>query len=153
MEKAREIAHQISLTDELTQAYSRRLFFELAAEELTRAKRYQRPFAIILLDIDHLAQINQTYGHLGGDHVLRFCSEACQSNLRVQDIFARYGGEEFVLVLPETDLEGTLTMAERIRRQIETHVFVWESQIIQVTISLGVAILKRALHHLRNSFA
>lgn len=144
IEKTREIAHQLSITDELTQAYSRRLFFELATEELTRAHRYHRPFAIILLDIDHLAQINQTYGHLGGDHVLRFCSDACQNRLRTQDIFARYGGGQFVLVLPETDLDGTVTMAERIRSQIEAHIFVWSDQIIPVTISLGIATLQES---------
>jgi diguanylate cyclase (GGDEF)-like protein len=92
-----------------------------------------------MIDIDHFKQINDNFGHLAGDHVLKQLASAIKTRIRREDVFARYGGEEFAIILPEIDLAGAVTTAEKVRKVIEKQKFLFEDQQIPVTISLGVA--------------
>lgn len=134
-----EEVFRLSTTDGLTQVWNRRYFMEQLARELSRARRYKRPMSLILLDIDHFKRINDRYGHLAGDHVLKQLATALRNNLRQDDIVGRFGGEEFTVLLPEIDREGALQLAEKLRRLIEGTRFPFEQDAIEVTISLGVA--------------
>ncbi|MCX8024068.1 MAG: diguanylate cyclase [Thermanaerothrix sp.] len=128
----------LAITDELTQVYNRRYALQLAEREIERARRYQRPLAMILADIDHFKLVNDTYGHLAGDEVLRDLAQRCRRQLRDFDVLGRYGGEEFLVVLPEADAEAALGVAERLRRAVAETPFNGGAHHIQVTLSLGV---------------
>jgi diguanylate cyclase (GGDEF)-like protein len=133
---------ELATIDDLTQLYNRRYFFERFNQEMERAKRYQRPFSCIIMDIDHFKQVNDTYGHLTGDQVLMDIAKILKKNCRRSDLAGRYGGEELILLLPETDSPGAMIIAERIRDMIEQHQTVnGRGESIQVTVSLGVASL------------
>lgn len=108
----------LAITDPLTDCYNRRYFFEAAHREFERARRYNLPLTLILLDLDYFKAVNDTYGHLAGDAVLMEVARRCRQNLREVDILARYGGEEFVILLPLTPLEGGRQLAERLREAI-----------------------------------
>ena len=126
--------------DLVTEIYNRRGLFELGERELDRSKRYGRPLAAMMLDIDHFKRVNDTYGHPIGDLVLKELAQRLKSNLRTIDILARYGGEEFVILLPETTLEGAVEVAERLREVVAQDVFLKDSLSLEITISLGIAI-------------
>ena len=126
-------------TDSLTNLFNRRYFFQRAAEEWHKAQRYERCFTIILFDIDLFKHINDTYGHVIGDQALCAMAELTLTTVRQVDIISRYGGEEFAVLLPETDLEGAYVIAERLRTTIADHLFEIEGQLLQITISVGVA--------------
>jgi diguanylate cyclase (GGDEF)-like protein len=129
---------ELAIRDELTQAFNRRHWIELAETELARAKRYGQSFSVILLDIDHFKGVNDTHGHLAGDSVLRELSSACIRQSRQVDAFARYGGEEFIFLLPQSDKTHARLFAERIRKTLaETH-FCYNQIEIRITVSLGV---------------
>ena len=106
---------QIALTDHLTGALSRRAWTERAQTEVARARRYGRPLALAILDIDKFKRINDVYGHPAGDIVIRHIAEICTVALRQSDLFGRFGGEEFVLMMPETGCDEALAAVERIR--------------------------------------
>ncbi|TAK90583.1 MAG: diguanylate cyclase [Burkholderiaceae bacterium] len=108
---------ELSITDALTGLYNSRHFWEQLNLEMERAQRYGTPLSLILLDVDHFKQLNDTYGHLVGDHVLGTLGSVIRRNLRSPDSAYRYGGEEFALILPETSLEGALATAERLRTE------------------------------------
>ncbi len=127
---------ELSITDFLTQIYNRRHFMELFDLEFSRTKRYGLSLAVMIFDIDNFKKINDTYGHLQGDRVLRDISSLVKAEIRTHDVFARYGGEEFILMLPQTAIEGAKLVAEKIRRKIEFHSF---DKIDKLTISIGVA--------------
>jgi len=134
----KQVQH-LAITDPLTGLNNRRYFFEAARRELERARRYQSPLSLIMVDIDHFKRVNDTHGHQAGDRVLVGVTNRCREKLREVDICARYGGEEFVFLLPETDLEGAQQVAERLRAVVnDTPIEAGEKQI-SVTISLGVA--------------
>jgi hypothetical protein len=136
---AAQLEH-LARTDELTQAYNRRFFMQELEKEISRATRYDRPLAVITLDLDHFKDVNDTYGHAAGDSVLQTLSAACRSTLRSQDLFARLGGEEFAILLPETGLEEATQAAERIRVLVqELEVTAEDGQLMRFTASLGVA--------------
>jgi len=139
LREANERLRRLAFRDGLTGLYNHRYFQELMDRELSRAARYGRPFSLILFDIDHFKRVNDTYGHLRGDIVLRAVSATVMRLTRESDIAARYGGEEFAVILPETDLKGGAVLAERLRREIERMVIPAEGEAIRVTISLGVA--------------
>ena len=128
---------QLATTDSLTGIFNRRHFFALARGEVERSRRYQYPLSLIMLDIDHFKQVNDTYGHATGDMILQQIAQRCRKNLRETDIFGRYGGEEFVVLLPLTDLENARLVAERLR--LEAAEVGREANVEGVTISLGVA--------------
>ena len=124
--------------DSLTGIYNRRFFTSRLKEEFERHRRYNRPISMLMIDIDHFKSVNDTYGHLCGDFLLKSVCGTIQSALRRVDILARFGGEEFCCLLPETTFESSLITAERIRSQVETAFYTYEGQTIPVTVSIGV---------------
>lgn len=132
--------------DVLTSAFNRRHVEGQLLVEFGTAKRYNRPFSVLMMDIDFFKKINDTYGHPAGDEVLRKVSKIIQFELRTSDIMGRYGGEEFIALLPETDHTGTLIVAERIREKIESAVIAFEDKTIRCTISLGISYFRSGLN-------
>ncbi len=130
---------KLASTDPLTGAFNRREFKSLAEQEGIRSQRYNRPLAIMMLDIDHFKDLNDTYGHAAGDVGLQTFTAACTSALRNMDILGRWGGEEFVVLLPETEIEGAIVIAERLRQVVEESSFVSGPNKISFTVSIGVA--------------
>lgn len=126
--------------DALTGAFSKGALLEKGPEAIKRSEVLTEPMSVITFDIDHFKKINDTYGHPGGDYVLRELGLLVQSKLvRSNDYFARYGGEEFVLILQATPIKTANDVAERIRQTIEAHPFRFNEQDFKVTISIGVA--------------
>jgi two-component system, cell cycle response regulator len=136
-----EEIYRLTTVDGLTQVYNKRYFLETLEREIGRAQRYRRDLSLILFDIDHFKPINDTYGHLAGDHVLKQLAAVIKSRIRREDILSRYGGEEFAIVLPEIDHYNALQFAEKIRRLTEKAVFRFEDTDIPITVSVGVASL------------
>ncbi len=134
-----EEIYRLTIIDGLTQVHNKRYLLEFLEREMARAQRHQRSLSLVLFDIDHFKKINDTYGHLAGDYVLREMASALKSRIRKEECFARYGGEEFALVLPETGHENTVFLADKLRKIIEQHQFVFEGKRIGVTFSAGVA--------------
>jgi diguanylate cyclase (GGDEF)-like protein len=131
--------HNVAMQDALTELPNRRYFDEVIARELARARRHSRTLVMLMADIDHFKQINDTYGHVAGDMVLREFARLLRPRVRTSEFFARYGGEEFAFVLPESDLEGAMIFAEAVRRKVEVHVFLHGDKAIPVTVSIGGA--------------
>jgi diguanylate cyclase (GGDEF)-like protein/PAS domain S-box-containing protein len=130
---------RLSMTDSLTELYNRRGLFIVGSREIERSRRFNRPLAAILLDIDHFKPINDTYGHVVGDQVLIELAKALQGMLRRIDVLARYGGEEFAILLPESDMRSARELSERIRKTIEGSSFPTSVGDIKITVSLGIA--------------
>ena len=127
-------------TDPLTHLLNRRALTIRLVAELERVRRYNSPLTMLMVDLDHFKRVNDTYGHLVGDEVLRGISEILQRSVRTVDMVARYGGEEFVVVLPETGEQGAVVFAERIRERVEEHRFdAQRSEGAKVTVSIGVS--------------
>ncbi len=131
---------RLATLDSLTEAYNRRTFMELAERELARSRRARLPLGLMILDLDHFKQVNDNHGHLAGDAVLREIKSIADASLRQQDIFGRFGGEEFCVLTPDTDLEGTHILAERLRAAIEKHsIKLPDGKILNITASIGVS--------------
>jgi diguanylate cyclase (GGDEF)-like protein len=128
---------QLAIRDELTGAYNRRFLMETLARERSRADRLSATFCVCVIDLDHFKSINDAHGHAAGDAVLRQLPAVAASSLRSNDVFGRYGGEEFLAILPDTDLQGARTVAERMRAAIETTAFPGIGR--QVTLTAGIA--------------
>ena len=127
-------------TDPLTHLLNRRALTIRLVAELERVRRYNSPLTMLMLDLDLFKNVNDTYGHLVGDEVLRGIGMILQRSVRSVDMVARYGGEEFVVVLPETGETGAVAFAERIRQRAEQHNFeAARSAIVKVTVSIGVS--------------
>jgi diguanylate cyclase (GGDEF)-like protein len=141
---AYQIIEQMAITDELTQIYNRRYFHTRLDQEVSRSKRYDHPLSLMMLDIDHFKRVNDVYGHQIGDDVLAGLAAIIKSTTRKMDVVVRYGGEEIAVILPETDGSGAVLNAEKIRHNIEKHVFeVLNGKILQVTVSVGVSCLEQ----------
>jgi diguanylate cyclase (GGDEF)-like protein len=140
LEKEKQRLEVMAVTDELTRIYNRGYILERLSEEIERARRDKHNFSVIMADIDHFKQVNDTYGHQVGDRVLIGIVNAMKSTLRKTDLIGRYGGEEFLMILPETDLERAFHAAERIRKAV--HQLRWHLQEMRVTVSAGVAAFK-----------
>jgi diguanylate cyclase (GGDEF)-like protein len=125
--------------DALTQIYNKRFFVERLHSEHAFSIRHRAALSLILFDLDHFKRINDTYGHLAGDHVLAAMAKALAPMIRSEDVFARYGGEEFVILSRSTDPPSAAVVAERVRAAVEAHVFEFEGTTINVTVSVGVA--------------
>ena len=134
-----EEIYRLTTVDGLTQVYNKRYFLEVLDREISRAQRYSRELSLIMFDIDNFKKINDTFGHLAGDHVLKHLAEVIKDRIRREDIMARYGGEEFAVVLPEIDSFNACQLAEKIRHLVERTTFTFEDAQIPITISLGVA--------------
>ncbi|HSM14543.1 MAG TPA: GGDEF domain-containing protein [Thermoanaerobaculia bacterium] len=143
-----EAIYQMVMRDGLTEIFNQRKFQEEGARELARAQRHARPLSLILFDIDHFKQVNDTYGHLCGDAVLKQLSARVGELLRPEQIFARVGGEEFAVLSPETDLAGALTMADKIREIFAARHFDCGSAPVRVTCSFGVAVAQAGMRGL-----
>ncbi len=131
----------LSRRDSLTPVNNRRALMESLAMEFQRSRRYQHPFALLFLDVDHFKRINDRHGHAFGDHVLLHVVRLARGIIRPPDIIGRYGGEEFVIGLVECDQAGALQIAERIRLKIAQDQFAWEHHVTAVTVSIGVVML------------
>jgi diguanylate cyclase (GGDEF)-like protein len=127
---------EMAVTDELTGTLNRRAFLEEAGRALDLSRRYRRPLALALIDIDHFKRVNDTHGHAVGDEVLRQFAGLIESTVRKTDICARFGGEEFVVCMPETDLREASLVAEKIRVRVSAHPFPYG---LRITASLGLA--------------
>jgi diguanylate cyclase (GGDEF)-like protein len=139
LEKANKEIKLLSRTDALTGCYNRGYLNELLPREITRALRYKRPLALAMCDIDHFKKVNDTYGHLSGDAVLKVFVRSISELIRADaDWLARYGGEEFLLMLPETQLQNAFGLAERLRKHIAKKVIETEDYRISITASFGV---------------
>jgi len=130
-------------TDPLTNLPNRRGWSEKLEYEKIRFDRRQNPFTVIIGDIDHFKNINDTYGHDAGDHILIWIARMLKENSRKQDVVSRWGGEEFIILLPETDLENGAILAEKLRSKIESEVFVYQDKKIPVTISFGLSVYNK----------
>src|SRR5215472_476750 len=136
-----EEIYRMTIIDGLTQAHVKRYLLEALEKEIIRARRHARELSFLMFDIDHFKKINDYHGHLAGDFVLKELARIVQSRIRRDEVFARYGGEEFAIVLPETNLDGARALAEGLREKVEQSRFVFQNEQIQVTISIGVAML------------
>ncbi|MES1243783.1 MAG: diguanylate cyclase [Acidobacteriota bacterium] len=134
--------HEMSMRDGLTRQLNHRAIYERLTEELERARRYRYPLSVILCDMDHFKEVNDTYGHLAGDAVLREGAEVLRASLRTGDLLGRYGGEEFLAVLPQVDLDAAHAAAERLRLALEgLPVKLPSGSEARITASFGVASL------------
>lgn len=125
--------------DPLTNCYNRRQFEELAGNEVQRSRRYGHHFCLFMIDADHFKNVNDTYGHAVGDHVLQALANCCRMTLRESDIVARFGGEEFVVLLPEVSIENAHRVAERLRIKISKLVVKSENDVdVRFTVSMGL---------------
>jgi diguanylate cyclase (GGDEF)-like protein len=141
LERARlfQEVQSLALTDPLTGLQNRRSLFELGRIEFSRARRMNRPFCCMMLDLDHFKLINDNYGHPIGDRVLQEFATRCKDSVRAVDLIGRYGGEELIILLPETDSETALLVAERLRSSIEEPPIKVSNGEVHVTVSVGVA--------------
>jgi len=138
---ASESATRLLQMDPLTGCFSRRHFFDMAERELERAKRYGRPFCVIMMDLDRFKNVNDQYGHLMGDRVLKAFSKLVTEQKRWSDVLGRLGGEEFSLLLPETDLESAQKVADRIQDAWAQTAISVSGLVINSTVSTGTAVL------------
>lgn len=127
----------LSVTDALTGLYNRRHFDNMIEREFLRAKRYSNDLSIALMDIDFFKKVNDTYGHLCGDYILKEVAYLILENFRKTDMVFRYGGEEILVILTETPLEKAVIPLERLRKSIENYPFNYDGQDIRITISIG----------------
>lgn len=134
-----ETIYRMTIEDGLTGVHNKRYLLETLDREIPRARRHERPLSLIMFDIDKFKVINDTFGHLAGDYVLREVARIAKTRRRPDDVLGRYGGEEFGLLLPETDEAGSFQVSEEIRKRIESHAFSFENEKISVTASFGVA--------------
>lgn len=130
---------KLSITDELTKMYNRRYIIQRLKEEFSRAQRYNEIISLILIDLDNFKIINDQFGHQIGDRVLMKVSGLIKKQLRACDILGRYGGEEFIVILPNTNSDGSRSLAERIRDSVEKSPIKLGRKRINITLSAGVA--------------
>ena len=137
--RAEENLKRLATTDELTGIWNRRYFLETGKAQVALIGRTGMPLSLLFIDLDYFKRINDAYGHMVGDEILRCASKILVSHVRNTDLVARFGGEEFCLLLPDTDLEAALKVAEKLRAYFETHACTVGDEQIGCTISVGVA--------------
>ncbi len=145
LKDANDKLRSMAFRDGLTGLFNHRYFQDFIEAELSKGIRYERPFSLIMLDIDHFKKINDEYGHPVGDIVLKEMSAAIEQTVRKCDVVSRYGGEEFAIVLPETTLKGAVILSERIRKGVEHLKIETNGVNIKMTISIGVTIWEPGL--------
>ncbi len=134
-----EEIYRLMTVDGLTQVHNKRYFEEMLEREVSRSIRYDRVFSLIVFDIDHFKKVNDTYGHLAGDSVLRQLGLLIRAHVRRDDIVARTGGEEFGIITPEIRRDGAAELAKKLNRLVAETNFEFEGASFKVTVSLGVA--------------
>jgi diguanylate cyclase (GGDEF)-like protein len=132
---------EMNMKDSLTGINNRRSLEIHLQDEIERHNRYNRPLSLIMFDIDHFKQINDTYGHQCGDYILKSLTAVIEKTIRKEDVLARYGGEEFCCLLPETPINAAAILAERFRKNVAQKAYHYQGNKINVTISLGVSTL------------
>ena len=135
---------KLAASDMLTGLYNRRKLEEVCTAALTHARVHNRPSALLLIDLDHLKQMNDTFGHPAGDALINTVVKTIRAQLRDQDILGRLGGDEFVVVLPATPEDAAKAFADQIRQSVQCQPFLWEDQEMAMSISVGVAALSDA---------
>ncbi|WP_375177207.1 diguanylate cyclase [Marinobacter mobilis] len=146
LSEANQRLQQLALTDELTGIYNRRKIQILGQEEVERSQRTQRPFCILLLDLDHFKQINDRYGHDMGDRCLQAFALGVQSAIRTMDRFGRWGGEEFIIIVPESDTVDLARLSQKLLDRVRTIAVPIQDEQLSLSVSIGIA----QWHH--NSF-
>ncbi len=136
LEEENKVLDRITKTDSLTQLYNHKYIYERLEQEINKAKTFSRKLSIVMFDIDHFKSVNDNYGHQVGDKVILAVTHTLKEQCRKVDILGRYGGEEFLAILPDTDLEGALLTAERIRTRILQLEF---TEGLKISISGGLA--------------
>lgn len=139
-----EEIYQLATHDALTELYNRRHFIEMADKEIARAMRHQRPLSLCIVDVDLFKPVNDRYGHISGDEVLRQIAGLLRGHARSDDLAARIGGEEFALLLSECDATAAIAFAERLREAVAGAVFTPGGEAQRITISIGIAELAPA---------
>ena len=139
LEQTSSQLRRMSITDRHTGMYVHNYIMERLEEEIRRAQRYAYPLSCLFLDIDNFKQLNDTYGHLFGDEVLSRVSTVMSAKVRDTDVLGRYGGDELLVILPRTDPERDLKVAERIRSSIQSlPLTAGSGESVQVTVSIGL---------------
>ena len=133
-----QVLEQLSNTDPLTKVANRRALFERGNDEFSRVQRSKNPLAVILLDCDLFKNINDQFGHLFGDEILKNICKVCTEEIRSIDFFARYGGEEFIIILPDSGVNAAVETAHRIQHALADHCITYEGEDIFVTVSIGI---------------
>ena len=136
-----EAIHNMAIQDGMTGIHNRRFFMEFLDREIAVANRHGHPLTLVMFDVDHFKHVNDTYGHLAGDAVLKDLAGRIRPRIRREDLFARYGGEEFACVLPSTQLPGGVVFADHLRLIIAERPCSFDGTLIPFTISLGVTTL------------
>jgi diguanylate cyclase (GGDEF)-like protein len=139
LKKAKDKLRQLSVTDGLSGLYNYRYLIYSIEREFKRAIRYNRTLALLLMDIDYFKNLNDTYGHLCGDYVIKTLARILKSNVRATDVVARYGGDELAVMLIETDTKSALDVTEKLKKAIESHIFQWQTKQLDVNLSIGLA--------------
>jgi len=139
LERANEQLAKLSMTDRLTGLLNRGTWENLVDADYERYRRYGQATSLVMFDIDHFKPVNDNYGHLAGDEVIRHTAQTTRNNIRQSDSAGRYGGEEFGIILPETDAENARLICERIRESIEKSTVETSAGNITYTISMGIA--------------
>lgn len=138
MQQQNQLLETLSITDGLTGLYNRSKLDVILKDELARFKRNQRPFAVLMMDIDYFKTLNDGHGHIAGDQVIAAVAKILSQSIRSVDYAARYGGDEFIIIMVETTADMALKMAERIRSQVKDMHYSANGQIVSVTVSIGV---------------
>lgn len=133
--------------DSLTGLYNRRFFLDTLEVDFAHAYKNETPLSLLLLDLDHFKRINDSFGHMTGDGVLKETAALIQRGMRIEDVAARHGGEEFVVLVRNSDAARAYAIAERIRQSIQDHRFEHEGRVVRVTVSIGLATLEGRSHH------
>ncbi|MBY0516853.1 MAG: GGDEF domain-containing protein [Bacteriovoracaceae bacterium] len=140
--------HEDANTDGLTKCYNKRYFNDALENEVKKSKLTGKPLTLIIFDLDHFKKLNDNFGHDAGDFVLKEKSRIIrEQGIRQGDIVARYGGEEFCILLPNTNLKQGFEIAERLRKMIETHQFIYDGKRLPVTASIGVADYRQGINN------
>ena len=146
LRKAYKKLELLARTDSLTRLSNRRAMWDRINHEIHRFERNKRPFAFIIGDIDNFKKVNDQYGHDAGDFILKEISRILLSSVRKQDTVCRWGGEEFLFLLPETNVDGASVIAEKIRKKIAEHPFVYKGLRISVTMTFGVSVYNKLMN-------
>jgi diguanylate cyclase (GGDEF)-like protein len=139
LKKANENLEQLSITDDLSGLYNYRYLIRSLDSELRRAIRYHCTLALLLMDIDYFKNLNDSYGHRCGDYVIRTVGKLLKSNVRATDVVARYGGDELAVMLIETSTKSAYEVAEKLKLEIGSHIFQWQTKELSASISIGLA--------------
>jgi len=140
LKKAKDNLEQLSVTDGLSGLYNYRYLIHSLESELRRAKRYDRTLALLLMDIDYFKNFNDSYGHRCGDFVIKTVSKLLKTNVRATDVVARYGGDELAVMLIETSTKSAHEVAEKLKKEIGSYVFQWQTTQLNVNVSIGLAV-------------